>query len=129
MNKIFHIQSSFKAVQGEESIEEVVIEGLASTDHVDRVGDVIELSAWKGGLTNFKTNPVILFNHNADKPIGKALSVRVTERGLELRAKISKIAGDVATLIQEGILGAFSVGFKIKDAEWDDEINGLRIKS
>ena len=108
----------------------VMIRGMASTDHQDRANDVIRAEAWaKGGLENFKNNPIILFNHNYDKPIGRATGVKVTPNGLELEAKISKSAPDnVAELIKEGILGAFSVGFRVKDADYIKETDGLMIK-
>ena len=105
------------------------IKGSASTNHIDRAGDTIESDAWlKGGLDNFKNNPVILFNHNYDRPIGRAKEIGVGENGLELTARISKSAGDIKDLIKDGVLGAFSVGFKVKDAEYLTETDGYKIK-
>ena len=105
------------------------IKGSASTNHIDRAGDTIESDAWlKGGLDNFKNNPVILFNHNYDRPIGRAKEIGVSENGLELTARISKSAGDIKDLIKDGVLGAFSVGFKVKDAEYLTETDGYKIK-
>ena len=105
------------------------IKGSASTNSLDRAGDVIESGAWtKGGLENFKNNPVILFNHNYDRPIGRAKEIGVSENGLELTARISKSAGEIKDLIKDGVLGAFSVGFKVKDAEYVTETDGYTIK-
>ena len=42
-------------------------------------------------------------------------------KSLSLQAK-SKI------LIKDGVLGAFSVGFRVKDAEYNEETDGLEIK-
>jgi len=126
MNKIFHIGSTFKAYEENNDLH---IAGMASTTDKDRVGDVIEASAWtKGGLDNYLNNPVILFNHDYDKPIGRAVSLGTNDKGLQLKAKIAKSAGHIGELIKEGVLGAFSVGFMVKDAEWDDETDGYRIK-
>lgn len=109
-NKIFHWTSTFKAL-GDTDDGGVEIKGSASTNGLDRAGDIIEANAWaKGGLENFKNNPIILFNHNYDKPIGRAKDITVTDNGLEISAKISKAAGDVTQLIKDGVLGAFSVG-------------------
>lgn len=128
MNKIFNLTSTFKAL--EEDDTGVHISGYASTKDFDRAGDSIVPEAWtKGGLQNFEKNPIILFNHNYDKPIGRATGLKVTENGLEMKAKISKSAPEnVATLVKEGILGAFSVGFRIKDADYLEETDGLKIK-
>jgi len=128
MEKIFNITSTFKTLDEDDG--GVHICGMASTADKDRANDVIRADAWtKGGLSNFEKNPIILFNHNYDKPIGRATGLRVTENGLELKAKISKSAPDhVAQLVKEGILGAFSVGFRVKDADYIQETDGLMIK-
>lgn len=126
MNKIFHIGSTFKAY---EEGDDLHIQGMASTIDKDRVGDIIEASAWtKGGLDNYLNNPVILFNHDYDKPIGRAVSLGTNDKGLQLKAKIAKSAGHVGELIKEGVLGAFSVGFMVRDAEYDEKTDGYRIK-
>src|SRR6056300_2052857 len=128
MEKIFNLTSTFKAL--EEDDGGVHICGMASTADQDRANDVIKAEAWtKGGLSNFEKNPIILFNHNYDKPIGRATGLKVTENGLELKAKISKSAPDhVAQLVKDGVLGAFSVGFRVKDADYISETDGLMIK-
>ena len=128
MDKILHVASTFKSLENDDG--SVMIRGMASTNHSDRAGDVISKEAWeKGGLENFKNNPVILFNHDYDKPIGRATGVKVTENGLELEAKISKSApAAVCELVKDGVLGAFSVGFKVKDADYIKETDGLMIK-
>ena len=129
MNKVFNITSTFKALH-EDDDGSVHICGMASTHDEDRANDVIMSEAWtKGGLNNFEKNPIILFNHDYNKPIGRATGLKVTENGLELKAKISKSAPDhVAQLVKEGILGAFSVGFRVKDADYITETDGLKIK-
>jgi len=128
-NKIYHWTSTFKTL-GETEDGGVDIKGSASTNALDRAGDIIESDAWtKGGLENYKGNPIILFNHNYDKPIGRAKDLKVTDNGLEISAKISKGAGDnVTQLIKDGVLGAFSVGFKVKDADYMTETDGYKIK-
>jgi HK97 family phage prohead protease len=129
MEKIFNLTSTFKALEDQED-GSVLIRGMASTADFDRAGDVISAEAWtKGGLENFKRNPIILFNHNYDKPIGRATGFKVGPNGLELEAKISKAAPDaVAQLVKDGVLGAFSVGFRVKDADYIKETDGLLIK-
>lgn len=128
MNKIFNLTSTFKSHASDDG--GVMIRGMASTSEFDRAGDSISAEAWaKGGLKNFEKNPIILFNHNYDKPIGRATGLKVTDNGLELEAKISKSAPEsVCELIRDGVLGAFSVGFRVKDADYLEETDGLKIK-
>lgn len=125
--KIFNLPANFKSI--DEDDDSITIRGLASTNATDRVGDVIDHAAWtKGGLDNFKNNPIILFNHDYNRPIGKATDIRVTSAGLEITAVISKAAGDVYNLIKEGVLSAFSVGFAIKDADYIKSSDSFLIK-
>ena len=127
MEKIFNLTSTFKSEAQEDG--SVMIRGMASTTEFDRAGDSISADAWtKGGLNNFEKNPIILFNHDYSRPIGRAKKVTATDDGLHLEAKISKSAGDVAELVKDGVLGAFSVGFRVKDADYVEETDGLRIK-
>ena len=129
MKKVFHITSTFEKSNLEED-GSITIKGLASTNALDRTGDIIDHNAWKeGGLDNYGDNPIILFNHDYNRPIGRAKYCDVTQNGLELEAKISKSAGDIVDLIKDGVLGAFSVGFKVKDADYNKETDGFFIKS
>jgi len=126
--KIYHWTSTFKSL-GETDDGGVNIKGSASTNGLDRAGDIIETEAWtKGGLENFKGNPIILFNHDYNKPIGRATGLEVTENGLDITAKISKAAGDITQLVKDGVLGAFSVGFRCKDSEYMTDTDGYKIK-
>ncbi len=128
-DKIFHWSSTFKTL-GEDDDGSVNIKGYASTNASDRAGDSIDHEAWtkNGGLENFKGNPIILFNHDYNRPIGRATSLEVNDKGLELGARISKSAGEVKDLIKDGVLGAFSVGFRVKDADYLKETDGYKIK-
>jgi len=127
-NKIYHWTSTFKSL-GETEDGGINIKGSASTNALDRAGDIIESEAWtKGGLENFKNNPIILFNHDYNKPIGRATGLEVTDKGLDITAKISKAAGDITHLVKDGVLGAFSVGFRCKESDYMTEHDGYKIK-
>ena len=127
-NKIFHWTNNFKTL-GETDDGGIDIKGSASTNALDRAGDIIEAEAWtKGGLENFKNNPVLLFNHDHNKPIGRATGLEVTDKGLEISGRISKAAGEIKDLVKDGVLGAFPVGFRVKDADYMTETDGYKIK-
>ena len=117
---------AFNAVE-KQSDGSVKIKGMANTVTTDRVGDTIVPEAWKrGGLNNYRKNPIILFNHNYDTPIGKGTKVEGIEDGLYLEATISGNTRE-SGLIKDGVLKAFSVGFIIKEADYIEETGGLRI--
>ena len=127
--KLFTLDSTIKAVESAQD-GELKIEGYASTNSVDRSADVILASAWtkSNGLNNFTQNPILLFNHNYDKPIGKVTELGTDNKGLKIKGVISKSAGDVYNLVKEGVLSTFSVGFLVKDADYNKELDGLTIK-
>jgi len=128
MNKAIHLSAYFKAVGGDN--EDLFIEGMASTNTMDRMGDIVSPEAWeRGGVDNYLKNPVILFNHDYNSPIGKAVDLVPTPSGLRLRAKISKSAGNIVELIKDGVLSAFSIGFLVKDAEYDSAVDAFLIKA
>jgi HK97 family phage prohead protease/HK97 family phage major capsid protein len=115
-------------VNGED--EDLHITGHASTNDEDRSGDIIISDAWRKSeaLANYLKNPVVLAYHDMTKPIGKTISHEVDDQGLKITAKISKAAGDIIQLIKEGILSAFSVGFMIKDADFNPKTGIFIIK-
>jgi len=126
-DRIYTLISKMKSVSEDSST--ITIRGMASTTDTDRVGDVIISEAWtKGGTESYLRNPIILFNHDHNRPIGRGTSLRVTDKGLEITAKISKADPYISKLISDGILTTFSVGFKVKDADYIKDTGGLLIK-
>lgn len=127
MDKIFTLMSKVKTISNTKNT--VTIRGMASTADIDRVGDIVEPDAWtKGGLKNYTKNPIILFNHDYNKPIGRGTEFKVTKTGLEITAEISKADPYIAKLIEDGVLSTFSIGFKVKEADYMKETGGLLIK-
>lgn len=110
--------------------DDLVITGHASTNDEDRSGDIIVTDAWRKpeALKDYLKNPIVLAFHDMSRPIGKTIGHEVDEKGLKITARISKAAGDIRELIKEGILSAFSVGFMIKDADWDTQSGTFYIK-
>lgn len=129
MNELIHLRASFVEKSVNEDDQSLTIKGYASTINKDRVGDVILKDAWsKGGLNNYLKNPVILAFHDHKRPIGKMIDYTVDEVGLKITAKISKAAGDITDLIKDGVLQAFSVGVRVKEADYDNGTDTFLIK-
>jgi HK97 family phage prohead protease/HK97 family phage major capsid protein len=127
--KLLKLDSMFlsKAVNEE---GDLIIEGFANTTDKDRAGDVIVQEAWgtKSALPNYLKNPIILAYHDHSHPVGKMISHQVTDKGLHITAKISKAAGQVYDLIKDEVLQAFSVGFRVLDADYDSATDIFVIK-
>ena len=131
-NKIIYLNQRFKksaeTPSADQPIDSISIEGYANSTSVDRVGDVIPMTAWEKALENYLKNPIILAYHEHDEPIGRMIDYKVDEKGLWVKARISAAAEDVFNLIKDGVLTAFSVGFIIKDAIYDSVTDLFIIK-
>lgn len=96
---------------------ERTIEFVASTEAVDRYGDVIRTTGWQ--LDNYKKNPVFLWGHRSgDPPIGKTVAIGIEENPPALVQKVQFAGKDVYPfadtiyrLYKGGFLNATSVGF------------------
>ena len=95
-------------------------EFVMSDESVDRVGDVIRANGWD--LTDFNKNPVALWGHDHQKPIGTWENVRVVGKRLVGRLKLARAGTSaeidtIRSLIEQRILKAVSVGFQPIEAK------------
>jgi HK97 family phage prohead protease len=119
-SKVLFLNSSFiKNTATDGKSTSLTIEGYASTEDVDRQGDIVPASVWKKGIQNYLKNPVILAYHDHSEPVGRMVEHRVDSKGLWIKARISSAATEVFNLVKDGVLTAFSIGFRIIDAEYD----------
>lgn len=128
-NKILYLNSFFTKAEPLPAEDETLqIAGYASTTDVDRHGDVIPASVWEKGLENYLKNPVILAFHDHTQPVGRMTEHKIDTKGLWIKAKISKAAEKVHQLVKDEVLTAFSVGFRIKDAEYNSAAEVFLVK-
>lgn len=127
-NKILYLHSAFTKSESADKDTTITIAGYASTTDVDRHGDVIPASVWQKGLENYIKNPVILAFHDHSQPVGRMVEHKVDERGLWIKARISSAAERVYQLVKDEVLTAFSVGFRIKDAEYNSSAEVFLVK-
>jgi HK97 family phage prohead protease len=112
--------------------EKNTVEGIFSTQDVDRQDEVIMQAGWD--LTNYKNNPVVLYAHDySDFPIAKMVEIG-TEPNTRLPGTF-QLVGKMQFAVEEnpkaktafnlmagGYLNTFSVGFK--NNRWEvDEAN------
>ena len=125
------ITAYIKNVTLSEDSGDLVIRGYANTTTKDRAGDVIPSETWKtsNALTNYMKNPILLAFHDHKLPIGEVTELNITPDGLEVVARVVRSAPEnVYGLIKDGILKAFSVGFRILDADYEHEKGIFLIK-
>lgn len=116
--------ATFKEVsKTDDSIE---IEGWANRhsingeEIIDRDGEVVLPTAYD--LSNFTKNPIMLYMHNRERPIGKITEIGVKGEGLYVKGVVEKSL-DPATFdgILKGVLTTFSIGFRGKQGVYDPE--------
>ena len=117
LNKDFkaHLPIDFFKVLDE---EQRIIEGYATTETVDREGEVVTRKAIQEALEEYKAFPTIRYMHER-RPIGRAIDMKLDHRGLYVKAKIFKgprDADEAWSLIKQGGLMAFSIGGRVLEA-------------
>ena len=106
------------------------VEFILSDATPDRMGDVIDADGWD--LANFNKNPVALFNHRSDFPIGKWNNLRVANGKLRGHLQLapegtSDRIDEIRRLVDADILRAVSVGFMpIKSEPLTKDSHGTR---
>ena len=65
----------------------------------------------------------LMWQHDQREPIGKIVDGRHTPDGFEIRAQISETQRglDAITLLEDGVINKFSVGFVMRDAKVNDD--------
>ena len=128
-NKVLYLNSAFtkELPKASDTIDSIFIEGYASTIDIDRSGDVVPASVWEAGIKNYLKNPIILAQHDHDDPIGRMVEHKLDAKGLWIKARISA-AAEVFSLIKDEVLTAFSIGFRVLDAEYNSAAEVFVIK-
>lgn len=130
MNKTLYLNSSFETKALKKGSNTLKIAGYANTTAKDRSGDVVTAEAWAKGVENYRRNPVLLYQHKHDCPIGRVDNIRVDKKGIFVECAVSEAAEKnhgVQTLIKDGALKSFSVGFRVKDGKYNREDDSMMI--
>jgi HK97 family phage prohead protease len=96
------------------TVGERQIRVIASDATPDRMGDILEPGGCQ--LDDFRRNPIMLAQHDANQPIGSWPSIQVNGGRLEALGEfapegVSELADEYCRLAKAGILRAVSVGF------------------
>ena len=128
--KLLYLDAVFsKELQEDgEELKSVMIEGYASTNDIDRSNDIVSAAVWEKGLENYLKNPIILAYHDYTKPIGRMVEHKTDSKGLWIKARISSAAEDIFKLVKDGVMTAFSIGFRVLDAEYNQALDVFLIK-
>ncbi len=89
-------------------------EFVASDETPDRHGDIVRAAGWD--LSNYRKNPVVLFGHKRDTPVGRAVKTWIEDKVLKIKIKMaeegtSPFIDTLIKLMDQDIVRAVSVGF------------------
>lgn len=109
-----------------DDLEEFQFEGYASVfGSVNSYGYCIDSGAFTKTLKE-RPNPVLLWQHNSDEPIGKIIRAEEDARGLKIRAQLVPEvdrAKQAHALLKAGAVGGLSMGFWVLKSSYEREKN------
>lgn len=119
---IIYREVEIRASGGNE-LGEREFEFLASDETPDSYGDIVRVEGWD--LKRYKRNPIVLFNHRSDTPVGHSPKTFIDDQRKALVARIkladegtSDFIDTLFKLMKQRIVRAVSVGFRpTKDVE------------
>jgi HK97 family phage prohead protease len=109
-----HLQASIRKAAGKASTFVATI----TTDSVDRDGEVVVPAGMNS--KDYERNPVLLYEHDVQRPIGKMLGMKRMERAIEAEFALAPrpeshegewFPDTVAALMDFGALNTMSIGF------------------
>lgn len=129
--KLIKDKEFFQIVCDQKSVKEITdgenksyeIEWYASTKDKDRMNDVVEPTAFEETLKQYMTNPIVLLQHDTDKPIGNVIEASIDEKGLFIKAKITEDTDWVFSKLKNGVLRTFSIWYSVKDYETIENVD------
>lgn len=102
---------------------------ICATDELARDGHILE----PGGisLTNFKQNPIVLWQHIPEEPLGVCTAIAVEGRALAARVEFAPVgasirADEICALVKAGVVRGVSIGFDPIEAVPLDSAKGSR---
>lgn len=126
-SKTFECHARIMPDKTKDTNDWLFIEGWASTANIDRYNEVVKPEAFSEMIKHYLQNPILLFMHSPAWPIGKVTELKIDPvEGLWIKAFLSKASWvkDIAILIKEEILKAFSIGFReISEGENIDDVH------
>ena len=118
-NVILHSLAEIKSVSQEQDKPNILyIEGYASfyqndigMKEVDRDQEIVNIDGMD--ISAYQKNPVLLYNHNWNKPCGKVISINKDGNGLFVKAEMQRLTGREADFenVLYGNVKSFSIGF------------------
>lgn len=135
MNQLKTVTGKIKSFVTDSLVEDAqdnyVIRGWASKPDKDRSNEKVLASAFEKTMPQFMANPIMLYMHNMNTPIGTWTDYQLSAEGLFLRGEIVKgipQAEYVWTLVKRRVLRGLSIGFMELKGAFDKGENAYVIE-
>lgn len=132
MNKVFQLEG-VKIYDTED--DERKFSGYASTfGNLDRVGDIVDSGAFEKSLNLHKsdgTMPAMLLHHDLKRPIGRWTAMTEDAKGLSVEGILTKgvqDADEAYALLKSGAISSMSIGYRVKDEDYDAKAKANHLK-
>jgi len=111
--------------------DERTFEGYAASyGNTDTDNDIIEPGAFAKSIKEgFPANRIkVLWQHEADEPIGRPIEMREDSKGLYVKARLSNVEKGIEAmeLMRDGVIDRMSVGFSIPGGKSSVDAQGIR---
>ena len=126
-NVLYVPGSEFSVKADDKTDGSMIIEGWFSTSALDSYNEIVLPSAFESSLDAYLNDPLLMFMHDWwGMPIGKVLEAEIRPEGLYGKAKVIPTEGEsggknTIMLINENLLRRFSIGFRIRKWEMDED--------
>ena len=121
LKKVYQIEFRKENIDDENAI----LTAIVASEKRDRDGEIIRLTESSMDLTGYRKNPVLLWQHRPDSPIGKALKIGIVKKQLiaifEFHRK-TQISREIFDLYGSNFLNSFSVGFRALEKRDENKV-------
>lgn len=131
MKKVFHLED----IKLYQENDERKFEGYASTfGNMDRQGDIVDAGAFAKSLATHnaqKTMPAMLLHHDLKRPIGKWTHMTEDQKGLRVTGTLTagvRDADEAYALLKDGAINSMSIGYRVRDEEYDSRSKANHLK-
>lgn len=126
-----------KASEG--SKEKRIIRGYASTNAIDKMGDIVDPQSFKGTISDYMKNGSVLMHHDSRMPIGLPKEFDLSDKGLRIESEMGIGLHPLDNKeqawndIEQELVKGLSIGFRILkdeaiDPQSDEGKRGARRK-
>jgi len=86
---------------------DLIIEGYMCTQKRTRRGERVKNFCFNESISDYMLNPMMLYNHDFDRPVGNVIETRQDDVGTWVKCRIID-KGEVRQMIESGLVRAFS---------------------